>query len=251
MIKVKKILISQNAPETGKSPYFDIADKYQLQMDFHPFIRVEGLNAKEFRQQRINILDYTAVVFVGKTAVDHFFSLCEELKIVIPDSMLYFCASEAIALYLQKYTVYRKRKIHYGATGKLDGLDVFFDKYKKEKFLVPVSETHVANLTAILDAKKLDYSKTVMYKTVSNQITEEAIKSYDMLVFFSPAGIASLFDNVPEFKQDMRYIGCFGSTTAKAVKDAGLTLHCEAPRPEYPSMTAALEDFIKENHKKA
>lgn len=250
MIKVKKVLISQTAPETGKSPYFDIADKYQLQMDFHPFIRVEGLSAKEFRQQRINILDYTAIVFIGKTAVDHFFNLCDDLKIVIPDTMLYFCASESIALYLQKYTVYRKRKIHYGSTGKLDGLDAYFDKYKKEKFLVPVSETHVPNLTAMLDVKKLDYEKTVMYKTVSNQITEEAVKSYDMLVFFSPAGIASLFDNVPGFKQEEKYIGCFGTTTAKAVKDAGLVLHCEAPRPEYPSMTAALEDFIKENHKK-
>lgn len=248
-MKVKKVLISQPAPKTGKSPYFDIAEKYKLQLDFHPFIRVEGLDVKEFKQQKINVLDFSAIVFTARTAVDHFFELCEEMKVVVPDTMMYFCVSEAIALYLQKYTVYRKRKIHFGATGKMDGLENFLDKYKKEKFLVPVSETHVPNLTELLDDKKLDYQKAIMYKTVSNAITEEAILSYDMLVFFSPAGITSLFENAPKFKQEKRAIGCFGTSTAQAVREAGLVLSCEAPRPEFPSMTAALEFFIKENHK--
>lgn len=248
-MKVKKVLISQPAPKTGKSPYFDIAEKYKLQLDFHPFIRVEGVEAKEFKLQKVNILDFSAVIFTARTAVDHFFALCEEMKIVVPDTMMYFCASEAIALYLQKYTVYRKRKIHFGATGKMDGLESFLDKYKKENFLVPVSETHVPNLTELLDDKKLAYQKAIMYKTVSNAITEEAILSYDMLVFFSPSGIASLFENAPKFKQEDRAIGCFGTSTAQAVKEAGLTLNCEAPRPEFPSMTAALESFIKDNHK--
>lgn len=248
MRKVKKILISQPAPKVGKSPYYDIAEKYNLQLDFHPFIRVEGVEVKEFKQQRIAILDFTAIVFTARIAVDHFFGLCEEMKIVIPDTMMYFCASEAIALYLQKYTVYRKRKICFGATGKVEGLSSFFDKHKKEKYLVPVSETHVADLTKILDDKKLDYQKTVMYKTVSNEITEDAILSYDMLVFFSPSGITSLFENAPKFKQEERAIGCFGTSTAQAVRSAGLVLNCEAPQPDFPSMTAALESFIKDNH---
>lgn len=249
MMKIKKILISQPAPKTPKSPYLEIAEKYKLQMDFHPFIRVEGVQAKEFKLQKINILDFSAVVFTAKTAVDHFFALCEEMKLIIPDTMLYFCTSEAVALYLQKYIVYRKRKIHFGVTGKMEGLEAFLDKYKKEKFLIPVSETHVEHLTDILDDKKLDYQKAVMYKTLSNTISEEAIMSYDMLVFFSPSGIASLFENAPRFEQGERAIGCFGSSTAKAVKEAGLILNCEAPQPEFPSMTAALENFIKENHK--
>ena len=246
---IKKVLISQMAPDSGKSPYFDIAEKYKLKLDFHPFNRVEGLSSKEFRQQRINILDFTSIVFTSKTAIDHFFSICEEMKVLIPDTMLYFCVSESVALYLQKYTVYRKRKIHFGATGKIESLDAFFDKYNKETFLIPVSEVHAPNLTNILDDKKLSYQKTVMYRTVNNDISSDKIMSYDLLVFFTPASITSLFENVPDFQQASKYIACFGATTAKAIKDAGLTVDCEAPRPEYPSMTAALEEFIKTNHK--
>lgn len=248
-LKVKKILISQPAPATEKSPYFDIAEKYHLQMDFRPFIRVEGLNAKEFRQQRINIQDYTAVVFTAKTAIDHFFSLCEELRITMPETMKYFCISEAVALYLQKYIVYRKRKIFFSTTGKMDGLATALTKHNKEKFIVPVSDVHSEDLTAILDEKKVEYAKSIMYRTVSNDITEAEILSYDMLIFFSPAGIVSLFKNAPHFEQGEQSIGCFGASTAKAVRDAGLRLDCEAPLPGIPSMTAALEAFIKENHK--
>lgn len=248
MMKVKKVLISQPAPETGKSPYYEIAEKYNLTLDFHPFIRVEGIDSKEFKQQKVGILDFTAVVFTARTAVDHFFRICEDMKIIVPDTMMYFCTSESVALYLQKYTVYRKRKIFFGATGKIEGLSNVFEKHKKEKFLVPVSETHAPNVTEMLDKKKLDYQKAIMYRTVSNTITEEAIMSYDMLVFFSPSGIASLFENAPGFKQEARVIGCFGESTAQAVAKAGLVLNCQAPRPEFPSMTAALESFIKENH---
>lgn len=248
-LKVKKILISQPSPSTEKSPYFDIAEKYHLQLDFRPFIRVEGLEAKEFRQQRINIQDYTAIVFTAKVAIDHFFSLCEELRITMPETMKYFCISEAVALYLQKYIVYRKRKIFFSATGKMDGLSSALAKHNKEKFLVPVSDVHAEDMTSVLDEKKIDYTKSIMYRTVSNEFTEEDILSYDMLIFFSPAGIVSLAKNAPNFEQGERAIGSFGASTAKAVRDAGLRLDCEAPLPGVPSMTAALEAFIKENHK--
>lgn len=250
MSKVKKILISQDVSETGKVPYLDIATKHDLQIDFYPFIRVENLTAKEFRLQKINILDFTAIVFVGKTAVDHFFQLCEKLKIVVPDTMLYFCASESVALYLQKYIVYRKRKIHFGRTGKLEGLSASFEKFKKEKFLVPVSEGHVPNITDALDKLNLDYKKAVMYKMVSNEINKAKLEAYDLLLFFSPASVSALFEQVPEFKQENIYIGCFGASTAKSLKDADLNVHYEAPSKQFPSMTASLENFVQENHKK-
>ncbi|WP_185154842.1 uroporphyrinogen-III synthase [Dysgonomonas sp. 25] len=249
-MKVKKILISQPSPKTEKSPYFDIAEKYKVQMDFRPFIRVEGIDAKEFRAQKINIPDYTAVIFTAKVAIDHFFALCEELRIAMPETMKYFCISEAVALYLQKYTVYRKRKIFFSTTGKMDGLSTALTKHSKDKYLLPVSDVHQEDLTVVLNEKKIDYTKAVMYRTVSNDITEDEIMSYDMLIFFSPSGIASLLKNAPNFKQEERAIGCFGAATAKAIKDAGLRLDCEAPLPGMPSMTAALEAFLKENHKK-
>lgn len=250
MVKVKKILISQPSPKTEKSPYFDISEKYGVQMDFRPFIRVEGIDAKEFRQQRVNILDFSAIVFTAKVAIDHFFALCEELRIAMPETMKYFCISEAVALYLQKYIVYRKRKIFFSTTGKMDGLNTALTKHSKDKYLIPVSDVHQEDLTRILDEKKIDYTKSVMYRTVSNSITEEEIMSYDMLIFFSPSGITSLLKNAPHFKQEDRILACFGASTAKAIKDAGLRLDCEAPLPGIPSMTAALEAFLKENHKK-
>lgn len=248
--KIKRVLISQPKPNTEKSPYFDLAEKYGLEIDFNPFIKVEGIDVKEFRQQRINILDYTAIVFTAKVAIDHFFRLCEELRIVMPETMKYFCISEAVALYLQKYIVYRKRKIFFSTTGKMDGLSTPLTKHSKEKFLVPVSDVHNEDLTRIFDEKKIDYTKSVMYRTVSNSITQEEIEKYDMLVFFSPSGIASLFKNCPDFVQGEIAIGCFGENTAKAVLDAGLRLDCQAPMPGLPSMTAALDAFLKENHKK-
>lgn len=249
-LKIKRILVSQPKPSSDKSPYFDISEKYNVEMDFRPFIKVEGLDAKEFRQQRINISDYTAVVFTAKVAIDHFFTICEELRITMPESMKYFCISESVALYLQKYIVYRKRKIFFSTTGKMEGLASSFTKHNKENFLVPVSDVHTEDLTAVLDEKKLNYTKAVMYRTVSTEITEEELERYDMMIFFSPSGIASLFKNSPNFVQGEKYIGCFGTSTAKAVRDANLRLDCEAPLPGVPSMTGALEAFVKENHKK-
>lgn len=249
-LKIKRVLISQPKPATEKSPYFDIAEKYNLTIDFRPFIKVEGLDAKEFRQQRINIPDYTAIVFTAKVAIDHFFSLCEELRITMPETMKYFCISESVALYLQKYIVYRKRKIFFSTTGKMDGLAPSLVKHNKEVFIVPVSDVHNDEMTNVLDDKKIAYTKAVMYRTVSTDFTPEEIKQYDMLVFFSPLGVLSLFKNYPEFEQGEIAIGSFGATTAKGVRDANLRLDCEAPLPGVTSMTAALEAFIKENHKK-
>lgn len=249
-LKVKTVLISQPRPTTEKSPYFDMEEKYGLKIDFRPFIKVEGLDAKEFRQQRINITDYTAVVFTAKIAVDHFFTLCEEMRIVMPETMKYFCISEAVALYLQKYIVYRKRKIFFSATGKMDGLATSLSKNLNENFIVPVSDMHNEDITSILEEKKVNFTKAVMYRTVSTELSPDLIGSYDMLVFFSPLGIVSLFKNYPDFKQGDVVIGSFGVATAKAVKDAGLRLDCEAPLPEFPSMTAALDAFFKENQKK-
>ncbi|HAR39637.1 MAG: uroporphyrinogen-III synthase [Bacteroidetes bacterium GWD2_45_23] len=247
--KVKKILISQPRPGSEKSPYFDIAEKFHVDMHFYPFIKVERVSIREFRQQRINMLDFTAVIFTARTAVDNFFSICEELKVTIPETMKYFCISEAVALYLQKYIVYRKRKIFFSQTGKIDGLNNAFTKHAKEKFLFPVPEEHNDEVTHFLDEKKLNYTKSVMYRTVSNSFEAGEKLDYDMIIFFSPLGIQSLFTNFPDFKQEDMAIGCFGTSTAKAVEEMGLHLDCEAPQPDFPSMAAALEAFLRENHK--
>ena len=247
--KVKNILISQPRPSNERSPYYDIAEKYNLDVHFYPFIRVDRLSVKEFRQQRINILDFTAIVFTSRTAVDKFFSLCEEMKITITEEMKYFCISETVALYLQKYIVYRKRKIFFSQTGKIEGLNNHFTKHSKEKFLFPVPEEHNDEVTQFLDQKKLSYTKSVMYRTVSSDFPEDEKMEYDMIIFFSPLGIQSLMKNFPDYKQGDAAIGCFGSTTAKVVEESGFRLDCEAPQPEYPSMVAALDAFLKENHK--
>lgn len=247
-VKIKKLLVSQPKP-AEKSPYFDIAEKYGISIDFRPFIKVEGVGAKDFRQQRISILDHTAVIFTARTGVDHFFRLCEELRVTIPETMRYFCITESIALYLQKYIVYRKRKIAFSATGKLDDLLPSIIKHSSEKFLIPVSDAHKDDLINALDDKNIDYTKAIMYKTVSNDFAPDEKFDYDMVLFFSPSGIASLLKNFPDFEQNDLRIGCFGKATAKAVKDAGLRLDLEAPTPATPSMTSALELFIKENNK--
>lgn len=244
-LNIKRLLVSQSKPTSEKSPYFDLAEKYGVEIEFRPFIKVEPLTSKEFRQQRISILDYSAVVFTARTGIDHFFRLCEELRVTIPETMKYFCMSESIAVYLQKYIVYRKRKIFFGASGKLDDLITIIAKHPKEKYLVPVSDVHKDDLRLKLEAKKIDFTEAVMYRTVSNDFKADESFDYDMLVFFSPAGISSLLKNFPNFNQKDIRIGCFGPTTAKAVKDAGLRLDVEAPTPEAPSMTAALEQYLK------
>ncbi|MBE6317384.1 MAG: uroporphyrinogen-III synthase [Bacteroidales bacterium] len=244
-MKVKKVLVSQPKPTSEKSPYFEIAEKYGVEIEFRPFIKVEGLTAKEFRQSKISISDYTAVIFTARTAIDHFFRLCEEMRITIPDTMKYFCTTESIALYLQKYIIYRKRKIFHGNTGKLDDLLPYLMKHNKEKFLYAISSVHKAEDLNILDKNNINYTKAVMYRTVSNDFGPEEKFDYDMLLFFSPSGIDSLLKNFPEFKQDDIKIGCFGATTAKAVRDAGFRLDIEAPSVKAPSMTAALEMYLK------
>ncbi|GHT76173.1 uroporphyrinogen III methyltransferase [Bacteroidia bacterium] len=242
---IKKILISQPQPTTEKSPYFDIAEKYGVKMIFRPFIKIDPVNAKEFRTQRINILEFSAVVFTAKTGIDHFFRLCEELRIQIPETMKYFCVTEAIAVYLQKYINYRKRKVFYPVSGKMEDLVTVICKHSKESYLIPVSDVHKEDWLKTLDDKKIRYTKAVMYRTVSNDFQPDEPLDYDVLVFFSPAGISSLLKNFPNFEQNEIVIGTFGPTTAKAVKDAGLRLDIEAPTKEAPSMTAALDNYLK------
>ncbi len=242
-MKVNKILVSQPQPESGKSPYYELAEKYGVEVVLRPFIKVEGLTAKEFRHQRINISEFTGIIFTARTAIDHFFRLCEEMRISIPDTMKYFCTTEAIALYLQKYIIYRKRKIFHG-TGKLDSLIPSLVKHKKENFLWVVSDVHKDD-SEILDKNGINYTKAVMYRTVSNDFGPDEPFDYDMLVFFSPSGIDSLLKNFPDFEQGEMRIACFGPTTAQAVKDAGLRLDIEAPNAQSPSMTAALEAYLK------
>lgn len=243
-MNIKKILVSQPKPSSEKSPYYDIAAKYGVEIVFRPFIKVEGLSAKEFRQQKVSIADYTAIIFTARTAIDHFFRLCEETRVNIPDTMKYFCTTEAIALYLQKYIVYRKRKIFFGKSGKLDDLIPALTKHIKEKFLLPVADVHKDTLS-VLNDNNIPYTTAVMYRTVSNDFEEGEAFDYDMLMFFSPSGIDSLKKNFPDFEQGDIKISAFGLTTAKAVKDGGLRLDLEAPTAECPSMTGALDAYLK------
>ena len=248
-MKIKKVLVSQPKPSSEKSPYYDIAEKYGVKIDFRPFIKVESLSAKEFRQQKVSILDHTAIVFTSRHAIDHFFNLCTDLRVTIPETMKYFCTSEQIALYIQKYVQYRKRKVFFGATGKFNDLIPTIVKHKSEKYFVPMSDVHNDEIKNALDAKDIQHTEAVMYRTVSNDFGEDEKFDYDMLLFFSPAGISSLMKNFPNFEQKDIAIGCFGPATAKAVKDAGLRLDLEAPTVESPSMTAALDKFIGEHNK--
>jgi uroporphyrinogen-III synthase len=247
-LKIKKILVTQPKPETAKSPYFDLAEKSNVQVDFRPFIQVEGVSAKEFRQTRVQILDHSGVIFTSRTAIDHFFRMSSEMRLIIPDSMKYFCMSEATAFYLQKYIVYRKRKIFYGAGRFSDLIDVM-KKHKEEKFLLPVSQVNQPEITQSLDKAGYSYTKALIYKTVSSDLSDLKDVNYDILVFFSPSGIQSLIQNFPTFDQNGTRIACFGPATAKAVIDAGLRLDIEAPTAEAPSMTMALEQYIRKHNK--
>ena len=249
-MKIKNILVSQPQPTTEKSPYFDISEKYNVKIVFRPFIKVEPILAKEFRTQRISILDHTAIIFNARHGIDHFFRLCEEMRITIPETMKYFCVSESVAVYLQRYIHYRKRKVFYGATGKLAELVTIMNKHTEEKYLFITSDVQNEETTSLLEKLKSTLNKAVMYKTVSNDFGTNEEFNYDMLLFFSPVGISSLLKNFPNFVQDDIQIGCFGATTAQAVHDAGLRLDIEAPLPGMPSMTMALENYLKESNKK-
>ena len=240
--------MSQPKPATGKSPYFDIAEKHNVQIDFCSFIKVEGVTAKEFRQQKVSILDHTAIVFLSRHAIDHFFTLCKELRVTIPDDMKYFCLSETISLYIQKYVQYRKRKVHFG-NGHIQDLEPLFAKYKTEKFFVPASNVHNDDLNVLFDKYGIQHSQAEMYRTVSTEIAPEYIKSFDMLIFFSPHGIDSLKKNAPDYEQGEQLIACFGNVTAEYIKEHGLRLDLEAPSAAATNMPAALDVYLTANNK--
>ena len=246
---IKKILVSQPKPTSEKSPYYDIASRFGVDLVFRPFIKVEGITAKEFRTQKVSILDYTAIVFTSRHAIDHFFTLARELRVAIPEDMKYFCVTETISLYIQKYVQYRKRKVFFGTTGKIDDLLPTMVKHKTEKYLIPVSDVHNDSIAKLLDSKKLNHKECVMYRTVSNDFSEEEVKNfdYDMLIFFSPAGIEALTKNFPDFQQRDIAIATFGPATAQAARTAGLRLDLEAPSEKYPSMTGALQHYLLEH----
>ena len=248
-MKVKKIIVSQPVPaEAERSPYIELAEKYHIKVDFRPFIRIEGVTAREFRQYKVEILNHGAVFLNSKTAVDHYFRICEEMRITVPDSMKYFCTSESIANYLQKYIVYRKRKIFFGS--KIDELLEIMQKHKTEQILLPLSDPHKPEIPKLLDKKKYKYTKVILYRTVSSDLSDVNIKDYEILAFYSPTEIKSLFHNFPDYEQGETKIACFGPTTIKAAKAAKLSIDIQAPRPQTPSLTMAIEHHLKDLAKK-
>jgi uroporphyrinogen-III synthase len=248
---VKKVLITQPKPEGVKSPYFDLAKKYDLNLDFHPFIVVEGIPSKEFRKQKIDIAAYSAVVFTSRNAIDHFFRTCDELKVTISQDTKYFCITESVALYLQKFILYRKRKVFYGADGVNKSLFDVINKHKdNEKFLYPCSESFDSEITNWLKSHGCEYATPVLYKIVSNDVKDVIARNYDVICFFTPGGVKSLMENFPHFKQNGTKIAAFGANTFKAAEEAGLVLDIKAPQPQAPSMISALEKFILDSGKK-
>lgn len=243
--KIKKILIAQPKPESAKSPYFDLAAKYNLTIDFHPFIKIGGLPAREFRKQKIEIANYTAVVFTSRHAIDHFFRICEEMRVSVAQDTKYFCITEAVALYLQKFILYRKRKVFYGADGSNKSLFDVINKHKdNEKFLYPCSETFDSEITNWLKSNNCEYATPVMYKIESNDIKEVMSKGYDVICLFTPGGIKAIFDNIPSFSQNGVVLAAHGFNTFKAAEDAGLELAIKVGVPQSPGMIGALESFI-------
>ena len=244
---MKRILISQPRPTSEKSPYFEIERKFGVEFVFHPFIKVECLSPREFRAQKVQILDHTAVVFNSRHAIDHFFNLCRELRVTIPEDMKYFGLSEAIVLYIQKYVQYRKRKVFFAENGKWSKLVQLMAKHKTEKYLIPQSDVHSDETHKLMEAKKLVHTECVMYRTVSNEFPAGEPFDFDMVVLFTPAGVESLLKNIPDFKERNIKLACFGKATAKAVQEAGLSLDLEAPSEKAPSMTGCLELYLAEN----
>lgn len=243
----KKVLITQPRPESDKSPYFELGRKYNVELDFHPFIRIEAIPAKDFRRQKIDITAHSAVILTSRNAIDHFFRMCEEMKVNVSQDTKYFCITEAVALYLQKFILYRKRKVFYGADGSNKSLFDVINKHKvAEKFLYVCSENQQdSEITGWLKTNNCTFSLAFMYRTASNDVAEILGKTeYDVICFFTPSGVKSLFDNVPKFQQNGTVIGAFGNNTSKAVEDAGLKLEIKAPQPQAPSMVAALEKYL-------
>ena len=248
-MKVKTILVSQPEPKVENSPYAQLVEKQKVKIDFRPFIHVEGASAKDVRQQKIDPANFTAIILTSRNAVDHFFRIAEEMRFKVPDTMKYFCQSEAVAFYLQKYVVYRKRKIYVGKRNIQD-LAPLIKKYKDEKFLLPSSDVLKPDVPETLDNLKIDWKRGVFYKTVISDLSDLRDVYYDILVFFSPSGIESLFKNFPDFKQNDTRIAVFGNTTVDAANTAGLRIDIQAPTPETPSMTMALEKYILQANKK-
>ncbi|MBW6478079.1 MAG: uroporphyrinogen-III synthase [Bacteroidales bacterium] len=246
-MKIKNVLISQPQPENEKSPYTDLAKQFNLNITFRKLIKIESVDNKEFRKLRINILDYTAIIFTSRHSVDHFFSLCEELRVTIPESMKYFCVSEAIALYLQKYVQYRKRKIFFGKS-KFPELLELIKKQKNEKFFFPCAVNHTKEIPDLLQAHKINHVIVPIYNTAPDTVDDIEIDSYHMIVFFSPFGIESLQKNFPDYKQDETIFAAFGQATVSAIESAGFEVQIKAPSPEAPSMTMAIEQYLQ-NHK--
>lgn len=245
---IKTILVSQPKPQSDKSPYFDLAEKYNLKIDFRPFIHVEGVGVQEFRTQKIDLAEHTAVILTSKTAVDNYFRIAEEMRFEVPDSTKYFCISEAVAYYLQKYVTYRKRKIFFGKQTIVDLIDVL-KKHKKENFLLPCTDILRDRIPVTLDENKLNFTKAVLYRTVASDLSDLENVYYDMLVFYSPGGIESLLKNFPDFKQNKTILAAFGPTTANAMVKNNLRLDLHAPQPNAPSMTGAIENYVKESNK--
>lgn len=248
MTKVKTILVSQPEPKIENSPYFDLQEKQKVKIDFRPFIHVEGVDAKDVRHQKVDLSKYTAIILTSRNSVDHFFRVADEMRFKVPDTMKYFCQSEAVAFYLQKYVVYRKRKIYVGKR-TFDDLSPLIKKYKDENFLLPTTDKLKPEVPALLDRLGVKWKQAVFYKTVISDLSDLADVYYDILVFFSPSGIESLFHNFPEFQQKNTRIAVFGNTTIKAVEAHGLRVDIAAPTPETPSMTMALEKYIDKVNK--
>ena len=239
-------MVSQPKPEGNKSPYFDLAEKYKLKIDFRSFIHVEGINVQEFRAQKVDLKGHSAVIMTSKNAVDHYFRIAEETRFEVPDTMKYFCISEAVAYYLQKYVAYRKRKIFFGKQTIVDLVDVL-KKHKKETFLLPCADRLRDKIPMTLEEHKLNFTKAILYRTVASDLSDLEDVYYDMLVFYSPGGVESLLKNFPDFKQNKTIIAAFGPTTAKAIIDNKLRLDLHAPQPNAPSMTGAIENYVKSN----
>lgn len=248
-MKVKTILVSQPAPKTETSPYFELSEKQKVKIDFRSFIHVEGVSSKEVRAQKVDLSQFTAIILTSRNAVDHFFRIAEEMRFKVPDTMKYFCQSEAVAYYLQKYVVYRKRKIYVG-NRTFPELSKLIKKHKDEKFLLPSSDKLKPLIPRELDALGVNWTRGILYRTVVSDLSDLENVFYDILVFFSPSGIASLFENFPDFKQNNTRIAVFGNSTVRAATEAGLKCNITAPTPETPSMTMALEKYIKEVNKK-
>lgn len=246
-MKIKAILVSQPAPNES-SPYLEMAKKEKIKIDFRPFIHVEGVDAKELRAQKIDLSQFTGIIFTSKNAIDHYFRLAEEMRFAVPDTMRYICQSEAIANYLQKHIVYRKRKISFGERTFSDLLPLF-KKFPTEKYLLPASDILSADIQKTLDSANIDWTRATMYKTVCSDLSDISIADYDMLVFFSPQGIKSLGMNFKDFKQEDTKIAVFGTTTEQAAKEAGLRVDVMAPTKESPSMTMAIEKYIRSVNK--